>query len=361
MAEQAELRVGVIGCGAGTFHLEGYLEEPRSTVVALAGLDTDRCKQLAKRFEIPHIYGDYKDLLAQEDIQAVSVVVPNYLHLPVTLAALEAGKHVLVEKPLARTVAEGELMVQAAEQANLVLAIAFNRRARHDMELVKAQVERGELGRIYYAKAFWMRRVGIPGLGSWFTSKELAGGGPLIDLGVHVLDMALWLMGNPKVVTASAATYAELGPRGKGNWPGSRFTVHPDAKFEVEDLAVALLRMEDGSTLHLETAWAAYTGMTDEFGVSLFGNKGGAEIHVKDYAQANTLKFFGDYGDTAVDCAPRLQTRHGHAEIIKRFVLSVLDGAPASPSGAEGLDRVRLIEAIYRSAAERREVTIAGI
>jgi len=360
VAGNAELRVGVIGCGAGIFHLEGYQEEPRARIVALAGLNTERCNQLAKRFEIPHIYGDYQDLLAQDDIQAVSIVVPNHLHLPVTLAALKAGKHVLVEKPLARTVAEGEQMVHAAEQAKLVLAIAFNRRTRHDMELLKGQVERGELGRIYYAKAFWMRRAGIPGLGSWFTSKEQAGGGPLIDLGVHVLDMALWLMGNPNVVTASAATYAELGPQGKGNWPGSRFPVHADAKYEVEDLAVAFLRMEDGGTLHLETAWAAYTGMTDEFGVSLFGNKGGAEIHAKEYAQVDTLKFFGEYGDVAVDCTPRLQTRHGHAEIIRRFVRSVLDGAPVSPSGAEGLDRVRLIEAIYRSAEEQREVTIEG-
>ena len=137
MAPQDPLRVGIIGCGAGIFHLEGYTEEPRAEVVALAGLDTDRCQQLAKRFDVPHTYGDYSELLVHPNIDAVSVVVPNHLHLPVTLAALEAGKHVLVEKPLARTVAEGEQMVEAAREVGKVLAIAFNRRSRHDVGLVR--------------------------------------------------------------------------------------------------------------------------------------------------------------------------------------------------------------------------------
>ena len=354
------VRVGVIGCGAGIFHLEGYAEEPRADVVALAGLDTDRCRELAEKFHVGQTFGDYRELLAEADIDAVSVVVPNHLHLPVTLAALAAGKHVLVEKPLARNAGEGQQMVDAAHSAGKILAIAFNRRHRHDMELVKAKVEAGELGRVYYAKAFWMRRSGIPGLGTWFTNKEQAGGGPLIDLGVHILDMALWLMGNPTVTRVSAATYAEIGPQGKGNWPGSRFRQQAAGGYEVEDLATALLRMEDGSTLQLETAWAAYTGMSDEFGVSLFGSKGGAEIHVKDYAQTGTLRVYGDYGDAALDAAPRLVAKHGHGAIVRNFVTGILDGTPVSPSGEEGLDRVRLIDAIYRSAAEGREVEVGN-
>ena len=306
MAPQDPLRVGIIGCGAGIFHLEGYAEEPRAEVVALAGLDTDRCQQLAKRFDVPHTYGDYSELLVHPNIDAVSVVVPNHLHLPVTLAALEAGKHVLVEKPLARTVAEGEQMVEAAREAEKVLAIAFNRRSRHDVGLVRQEVERGALGRIYHAKAFWMRRSGIPGLGSWFTNKEQAGGGPLIDLGVHVLDMALWMMGNPRPVTVAAATYAELGPHGRGQWQGGRFVIKPGVPYEVEDFATALVRFEDGATLQLDTSWAAYTGHTDEFGVSLLGSTGGAEIHVKDYAQTGTLRFFGEIDGVPTITEPRL-------------------------------------------------------
>jgi len=357
---QEPLRVGVIGCGAGVFHLEGYAEEPRAEVVALAGLEADRCQQLAKKFNVPHVYRDYTELLAHPDIQAVSIVSPNFLHLPMTLAALEAGKHVLVEKPLARNVVEGQQMVDAAAKAGLVLSIAFNRRSRHDVTIVHDQIANGALGRIYYAKAFWMRRSGIPGLGSWFTNKEQAGGGPLIDLGVHVLDMALWLMGNPRVTTVSAATYAELGPQGKGQWQGhpGRFIDVPGAKYEVEDLATAFLRMDDGATLQLETSWAGYSGHTDEFGVYLMGSQGGAEIHVKDYVQTGTLRLFHDVEGAPAVTEPRLQSRHGHGQIIRHFVDSILDGAPANPSGEEGLDRVRLIEAIYRSAELGREVEV---
>jgi predicted dehydrogenase len=352
------LRVGVIGCGAGIFHLEGYAEEPRAKVVALAGLDTPRCEQLAAKFGVAEIYRDYQDLLDKADVDVVSIAVPNHLHLPVTLAALKAGKHVLVEKPLARHAAEAEEMVAAAEKAGLILAVSFTRRYRADMLVLRKHIEAGGLGDIYYAKAYWMRRSGIPGMGSWFTSKELAGGGPLIDLGVHVLDMALWLMDNPKVKTASAATYSKIGPQGKGAWLGDRFKVSTEHPYEVEDLATAFLRMENGATLQLETSWAAYTGVTDEFGVQLMGDKGGATIHIKDYATIGTLTLYSDLDGIPVDSMPRLVTKHGHAQIIHGFVDGVLNGTPVSPDGKEGLDRVRLIDAIYRSAELGREVPV---
>jgi predicted dehydrogenase len=353
-----KLRVGIIGCGAGVFHLEGYQEEPRARVVALAGLDTDRCRTLAGRFDVPRIYREYQELLADPSIDAVSVAVPNHLHLPVVKAAVEAGKHVLVEKPLARNAAEGQQMVDAARKAERLLAICFNRRHRHDVELLHAHVAAGGFGRVYYAKAFWMRRSGIPGLGTWFTSKEQAGGGPLIDLGVHVLDMALWTMGNPTVVAVSAATFAEIGTQGKGNWPGRRSREAGDGAYEVEDLATAFVRMEDGAVLHLETSWAAYTSAGDDFGITLMGSKGGAEIYAKDYALTGTLKTFGDFEGVPLDGEPRLVKKGGHAEVIKRFVTSILEGKPAEPSGEEGLDRARLVDAIYRSAELGREVRL---
>ena len=355
-----QVRVGVVGCGIGAWHVEGYAEEPRARVVALAGLDTDRCLRLAKQHDIPHVVGDYQELLEKVEVDAISIAVPNYLHVPVGLAAIKAGKHVLMEKPLARNPTEGEELVRAAKEAGVVLAIAYNRRARSDMEVLRRHIDDGGLGQIYYAKAYWMRRSGIPGLGSWFTSKEQAGGGPLIDLGVHVLDMALWLMDNPYVVSVSAATYAKLGPQGKGSFgAAARFADVKGRPYEVEDLATAFLRTSEGATLQLETSWAAYTGATDEFGVALFGDKGGAELHVKDYAETGTLRLFGDMGGVPTDSTPRLAPKKvhaGHAEVIRRFIDSILTGAPMSPSGEEGLDRTRLIDAIYRSAELGREV-----
>jgi predicted dehydrogenase len=358
-----KVRVGVIGCGAGIFHLEGYAADPRVEIVALAGLDTDRCEMLAGRFTIPRVYRDYQELLAQDDIQAVSIAVPNILHKPVAIAALEAGKHVLIEKPLSRNTAEAREMVEAAEKHNRILAVSFQRRTRHDVEIVRDQINAGALGRVYYSKAYWMRRSGIPGLGSWFTSKEAAGGGPLIDLGVHVLDMALYMLGNPKVVTVSAATYAEIGPRGRGNWTGRRTSTSSEdpINYEVEDLATAFLRFEDGATMLLEASWASFTEMDDDFGVQFFGSEGGARIHSKKYVDVDTLDLFSEIGDTTTDSHPRLVARPGHEQIIRGFITGVIDGTPVSPDGLEGLDRVRLIEAIYRSAELGREIEVEEI
>lgn len=360
---QEQVRVGVIGCGAGIFHLEGYSADPRVKIMALAGLDTDRCEMLAKRFDIPRVYREYQELLAQDDIDAVSIAVPNVLHKPVAIAALEAGKHVLIEKPLARHTDEGREMVDAAKRTGKILAVSFQRRTRHDIEIVRDQISSGALGRVYYSKAFWMRRSGIPGLGSWFTSKEAAGGGPLIDLGVHVLDMALYCLGNPAVTTVSAATYAEIGPQGRGNWVGRRTSqaANDPINYEVEDLATAFLRFEDGGTLHLEASWAAFTEMDDDFGVQFYGSNGGARIFSKRYADVDTLDLFSGVGDTTMDSHPRLVSRPGHEQIIRGFVSGILDGTPVTPDGEEGLDRVRLIDAIYRSAELGREVAIAEV
>lgn len=355
---QDKVRIGIVGCGVAVLHLEGLKNVPRCEVVAIAGLDTERCIELQDKYVVPRRYGDYSEMLADPDIDMVGIAVPNNLHLPVTLAALAAGKHVLVEKPLARNAAEGEQMVAAAKASGKLLGIIFNRRGRHDVQMVKAEVERGHLGQIYHAKASWMRRSGIPGLGSWFTSKELAGGGPLIDLGVHVLDMALWIMGNPRVTAVSAATYAELGPRGKGQWQGGRFRVTEGVKYEVEDFATALIRFDTGATLQLDTAWAGYTRHTDEFVISVMGSLGGAEIHSKDYVDVGTLKFFGDIDTTPVVTEPRLQTRQAHGEAYRWFVDAILDGTPLSPDGEEGLDRVRLIDAIYESARLGHEIML---
>lgn len=355
--------VGVIGCGIGMWHLEGFDTDPRAHVIGIAGLE-DRCNDLAKKHNVPFVYNDYREMLANPDIRAVTIAVPNHLHVPIGLDAIAAGKHVLMEKPLARTTAEGEALVRAAEDAGLVLGIIFNRRSRSDMQVLKRHIERGALGEIYHARAYWNRRSGIPGLGSWFTSKELAGGGPLIDLGVHVLDMALWLMNEPMVTRATAATYAKLGPQGIGNWSNDRFGSDADRPYEVEDFATAFLRTDTGATLYLEASWAEFSSRTDEFGVALLGTKGGAELDVKDYATVGTLKLFSYEDGVQVDSVPRLPQKPasaGHGEIIHRFLDAIIDGVPMEPDGRKGLERTALIDAIYRSADEGHEVEVESV
>jgi predicted dehydrogenase len=352
------LRVGIIGCGVGQFHADSWAQEPRAKIVALAGLDTDRCLRIARKHGILNLFHDYRDLVERDAVDAVSVAVPNHLHLPVALAALESGKHVLIEKPLARNAVEGEQIVRAAQTAGKVLGIFFSKRHKAEMNLLRQHILDGGLGEIYYARAFWMRRAGIPGLGTWFTRKELAGGGPLIDLGVHVLDMALSLMGNPRVVTVTGSTYARLGPQGKGNWADGRFTIQPDQPYEVEDLAAAFLRTADGAAIQLEASWAVHSGVTDEYGVTLMGDAGGAEIRVKDYARTGALRLFGDFAGSPAEVTPTYEPQPEHLQIITRFVDAIVAGVPMSPSGEEGLDRTRLLDAIYRSAELGRELCL---
>ena len=352
------LNVGVVGLGwAGRTHIESYIALPNVNVLAVADLDAERRSLATKSYGIANAYADYEELVRRNDLDIVSVATPNFLHAPVSIAALKSHKHVLCEKPLARSSIEAQSMVEAAAQAGRVLKVAFNHRARADVEMLKRQIDLGNLGRIYHAKAYWLRRSGIPGLGSWFTNKDMAGGGPLIDLGVHVLDMALFLMDEPEAVTVSAATFAALGPRGRGS--GSSTKMHVGSKFEVEDLATALIRFDDGATLTLETSWASYRKSDDEYGVALFGTEGGGEINVSRSRLGHTLRIYTD----AADLAPELPTGdgYGHRQVVRDFVEVIRSGDHTLHVGRDGLYRAQIIDACYRSAELRREVSLDSV
>jgi len=350
------LRVGVVGLGfAGETHLKNYLRLPGVEAVALAGLEEDRLRELGEAYGVPNLYRGWEKLVAREDLDAVSIGAPNHLHVPIAIAAFGSGKHVLCEKPLARTGEEAEAIVEAAREAGRVLHVAFNHRERGDVRVLKKHLEGGNLGRVYHAKATWMRRNGIPGMGSWFTSKAMAGGGPLIDLGVHILDMALYLMDEPAVETVSCATYAELGPRGRGG-RGDDLTVVSEA-FEVEDLATAFVRLRGGATLSLEAGWATYREGSDSFGLTLFGTEGGARIEVVDYGWKDTLRIYTDVAGVPVEVRPEVARGEGHLAVVRRFVEAVRKGSPDGSAG-DGLRRARIIDACYASAREGREVTL---
>jgi predicted dehydrogenase len=329
--------------------------------VALAGLEEERLAELGAAYDVPHLYRDYQDLLARDDLDAVSVCAPNALHAPMAIAALDGGRHVLCEKPLARTGAEAAAIVAAARRAGRVLHTAFNHRARGDVAVLKQYIDEGELGRVYHGKASWMRRKGIPTPGSWFTSRELAGGGPLIDLGVHVLDIALYLLGEPRVLAASAATYAELGPRGRGHREEApdkvaKFVV--GSGYEVEDLATAFLRLEGGGTLALEASWAVYGSAGDDFGATLYGTEGGAELRVLNYGWEDTLSIYTDVAGVPAVVRPRGPRGEGHLTVVRDFVAAIRGGDWAAHAGDEGLRRARIIDACYASAREGREVRV---
>jgi predicted dehydrogenase len=355
------LAVGVIGLGyAGRTHTHAYAQIPGVRVVALAGQEPDRLAELGAQYGIPYLYHDYQDLLARDDLDAISVCTPNALHAPIAIAALGQGRHVLCEKPLARTGTEAEAMVAAARKAGRVLQVAFNHRRRGDISVLRRCIDEGGLGRIYHAKASWMRRTGIPTLGSWFTNRELAGGGPLIDLGVHVLDMALHLMDEPDALTVSAATYAELGPRGRGSRdPRQGDKTGIGSAYEVEDLATAFIRLSGGATLELEASWAVYGSAGDDYGVTVYGTEGGAEITVLNYGWEDTLRIYTDVAGAPAVIAPQVTKGEGHLGVVRDFVATVRGGDWAAHDGSDGLRRTRIIDACYASAQAGREVTVA--
>lgn len=354
------LRVGVVGLGlAGQIHLDSYSAIPGVEVVAVADNNPDLLRQVGESTGIPCRCSSWEDLVALDGLDAVSVSAPTFLHAPVALAALEAGRHVLCEKPLARTAGEAETMVAAAVRADRVLQTVFNYRRREDVQTLKRHMDLGGLGRVYHSRASWLRRRSTPSLNSWFTSRVLSGGGPLIDLGVHLLDTVLYLLGEPGIVSVTAATHAQLGHSDRSR-SGETARQHAIAPYDVEDTAVAFLRLADGSTLMLETSWAGYVGTGDDMGIVLFGTSGGARIDVHDYAGEDTLRIYADVAGAEAEIRPRVNGGDGHTGVIRSFIETIRSGSWNGQHGEESLRRARIIDACYSSAAQQREVVLEG-
>ena len=347
MSKLEKVGIGVVGVGIGHAHLSGYAQCPQAEVIAVCDLDEERAKKVAAEFGVPNVYTNYDEMLSRSDIDAISVCTPNFLHAPMTIAAFEAGKHVICEKPLAIDPADGEAMVAAGEKAGKLFMTGFNNRFRGDTQVLKGFIERGELGEIYYAKTGWLRRRGIPGMGGWFTTKAKSGGGPLIDLGVHVLDLTLWLMGNPKAVTVSGTTYAKLGPKGIG---ASGYG-HADGgnTYDVEDLAIGFIRLDTGATVALEASWA--TNIQNEvIYTQLMGEKGGAEL--------DPLRIYTEIAGTQADIKPYCPEQSGHIMEIKHFVDCIANGTALISTGEHGLEITRILNALYKSAETGQEIKL---
>lgn len=358
------LRVGVVGLGfAGTTHLDAYTALPGVEVVALAGQETARLAELAETRHVPNTYEDWQDLVARDDLDIVSIGVPNALHHPIAVAALESGKHVFCEKPLATTGAQAQEMVDAAVRNDRVLEVAYNHRRRADVQFLADHLRNGgaenPLGHVYHARASWLRRAGIPGIRSWFANKETAGGGPLIDLGSHVLDIALHLMGEPRVVTASAVTYNELGSAGRGGSERTPVSAATDRPFDVEDFASALLRFDNGSSLLLQASWASYSKDVEDIEVELLGSTGGARLFVRDYATEGTVTLYSDEQGIPTVTRPGVQVPGGHHQrVIEEFIASIRSGLHDGHHGEFALHRSRVVDAIYASAQAGHEMEI---
>lgn len=353
-----KLRIGLVGVGGmGGYHIHSsHAKNPRVEIVALCDLIEERCINAIKRDNLENVavYTDYKKMIENEKLDAIDIATPNDLHSVIAVYALEHGLHVFCEKPDAVSVEEAEKMKAASEKAGKVLMVMRNNRYYENSKYLKKYIETGAAGDIYCGRCGWIRRRGIPGKGGWFTTKERSGGGPLIDLGVHMIDLSIWLMGNPKPVAVSGCTYNKFAnDTAESDSEHSAFGDSVEGgTFDVEDLAMGFIKFDNGACLQIEFSWASNIKKEERF-VQLRGSKAGmtwrdngdAEIYSEENGKLVDTLRSGDMGD-------------GHDAALRHFVSILLDGAEKDFVPQQGVNMIKILEAIYESARTGREVTL---
>jgi predicted dehydrogenase len=343
---QRKLRYGFIGAGgiAGE-HMTHLAERKDVELVAMADPNDKMMARHADKFGIAKQFADWREMLAKVELDAVSVCTPNRLHAECTIGALEAGCDVMCEKPLAASAAEGEAMVAAAERLGRKLVIGFQYRYNARTQFLRKAVEGGQLGRILYGRVQALRRRGIPNWGV-FGQKALQGGGPLIDIGVHALEMTHYTMGSPRPVSASADLFTYIGnkpsDRVESAWKGWDWKT-----YDVEDLAVGRIRFEGGAVLHIEASFAAHIEK-DLWTFQLMGEQGGGTW--------DPPRIFRDEDGHMVDKSPAWLADERFGAMFKRkmhnFVDHVLYDKPTLAPARDGLAVQRMLDALYRSAEQ---------
>lgn len=331
------LKIGLVGVGAAAQvnHIPALRKVEGLELVALCDRDPEKAQRVAQKFGIERAVGRIEELLADDEIDAVDICTPNFLHAPLAIAALEAGKHVLCERPLARSSEEAAAMVKAAKKADRLLMCAVQHRFRPDAQLLRKFVDKGELGEIFLAKAGWLRQKTEWDSDEWRRTKRESGGGVVLDLGFQMLDLSLWVLGNQKVTSVTAS-------------------VHRSRKGEVEDSATAFFRLESGATLTLELSWGLL--MEKDFAyLNLFGSGGAALL--------NPFRVHKGMHGTLVNVTPALETsknqyRQSMEAQIVHFAETLRTGKKPMGSGDEVLSVMELMDAVYESAELGKEIKV---
>ena len=345
------VRIGIIGFGSiGKVHMNSFKKLKNVEVVAVCDIDENELRYAKEIYGIENLYKDYHDLIARDDIDAVVVCLPNYLHSKVTIDALKEGKHVLCEKPPAITAKEVKEMFDVSKKYSRKLLIGLTMRFRDQTRVIKEYVSSGVLGEVYYAKCGYLRRSGIPGMGSWFTTKSKAGAGPLYDIGVHVLDLTLWIMGNFEADSVLASTYAKFGPRGKGL--GGWGKPVPGGPFDVEDFATAFIKMRNGATVFLEVSWAAHVGESSIYSLIL-GDRGGV-----DYSSATV---YTEEKGALVDKKLHYVRNDPYLAEAEHFVNCIIKDEEPITKAEEMIWLQAILESALKSAKEGRIVKVSEV
>ncbi|SHI83387.1 Predicted dehydrogenase [Clostridium amylolyticum] len=359
MSNNKKLKVGIIGCGgiANGKHMPSLAKLGNVEMVAFCDIIEEKAKEAAKKFGTLNAkyYTDYKELLADKSIDVIHVCTPNKSHSFITVDALEAGKHVMCEKPMAKTTEEAKVMVEAAKRTGKKLTIGYQNRFRQDSKYLHEVCSNGDLGEIYYAKAHAIRRRAVPTWGV-FLNEDEQGGGPLIDIGTHALDLTLWMMNNYKPKSVMGSAYHKLSKRENaanawGPWDPKKFTV--------EDSAFGFITMENGATIVLESSWALNSLDVREAQTTLCGTDGGADM--KDGLTINGENL-GKLYETKIDLsAGGVAFYDGHTESeadleARLWIEAVLNDTEPLVKPEEALVVTQILEAIYESSKTGKAV-----
>lgn len=350
-----KVRVGLVGCGnIGRVHLEGYKNAKNIEVVALCDIDPANLKKASEMFGIEKVYSSEEEMLKNEQLDAVDVCVWNCNHAKCTIDALNAGLHVLCEKPMATSAKEAEEMAEAAKRNNKLLMIAFVMRFMDEGKIAKDFIDNGYIGDIYYSKATYLRRHGAPG--GWFNNKKMSAGGPVIDLGVHVIDFTRYLMGRPQVKSVFASVEDKLGNRThlKTDVGWKPDNANDKDIYDVEDFGVALIKYENGQTTLLETSYSL--NGEDSISKIVYGTKGGMNMNGED------LKIYTEVNGFLADITPKVinykDSCPGFQAEIQHFADCILTGCDCIAPAEDGIEVMKILDAIYESGRTGHEVII---
>lgn len=329
-----KVKLGIIGTGwaAQVFHLPTYTKLPEASVVCLCDRDKSRVRAVAEKFGIKKFYTDYHEMLAHEELDAVDICTTTSAHKEVAIACLEAKKDIFVEKPVARKYAEAIAVAEAAKKSKRKVMIGMNSRFRPDTMILRSFIESGDLGTVFYLKAGWLKKL-IDEL-VWMKYKDKSGGGVFLDLGIVMLDLALWMTGFPEVQRVSTANYSQNGDN-------------------VEDSSAVFLSMKNGTTIAIEVSWNFYIEH-ELFYCNIYGDKGSAKI--------NPLRIHKEMHGNIVNVTPETSDdpsaffRRSYENELKHFLGAVRGIHPVVSTVDEAVQRMKIVDAIYKSAERKKEV-----
>lgn len=344
-----KIRYGLIGAGSNAEkkHLSNYLIHPDVELVAICDVNIENAERVAEKYKVNKIYNNYEDMINKENLDLVSVCTPNSLHTKISIYALQNGVNVHCEKPLAINAIEAQKIVDAKNKSGKKLMVGLNNRFTNEAVYLKKIIDAGYLGNIYKANAGWIRRSGIPGRGTWFTNKEIAGGGVMIDLGVHYLDLALFLMGMPKptyIVGSTHQNFSQIPNRNRNGYKGNQNGI-----FNVEDSADGFIGLQDGAVVNFEFSWASNIAKDQAF-IEILGTKGGASIINGE------LKIYSELLDVCVDLFPKLNPNIKLINEFEHFINCINNEDELLAPAEHGVYMMNIIDHFYQSANKRQPV-----